>query len=412
MIEKAGRYTIIVIAIFAMAVFLPKYYWMVFEKKTKEPFVVYSEVKNDFLILKRKHGRVVRKDTKGNFYTRNEYEEALPFLHYRQLAANGTLPDSVAGIDANLHDLGRESYTHLIKPDDINKPSINLYPLFESESKRVMLEVPDDFFRIGKKGIEFIIADSNKVDENKSRVFTIAMKKEGFVFPARMISGLMTKRKKCVEGYFISDSTGQLYHLKMEKGTPYCRNLRLPQEMNLLHIECVDEDPREFYAYIITTDHKIYILKTDTYELVKLPVEGYLPDLHSLRVTANILYKTVTLIGEDHLITFALDRKYELIDRYDEKWMGRNERTAGKIASIIFPFTIRLKTENSSFVDLFIDGGDFKFCFILNFLLILLIIFFSRQINRKSALLIPDLILVLGTGFFGFLAVMIFPNRF
>jgi len=412
MIEKAGRYSIIFIAILGMAVFIPKFFWMVFEKKIKEPFIVYSEIKGDFLILKREDGKTIRRDTKGGFYSRNEYEAALPFMHFRQLAANGTLPDSVAGIETNVHDLRRESFTNLIRPRDINMPSINLYPLFESESDRVMLEVPEDFFRIGEDGIEFIHADSNKADENKSRIFTLAMKKQGFVFPARLISGLMTKRKKSDEGYFITDSTGQLYHLKMEKGAPYCRNLMLPEEINLRHIMCVDEDSREFYAYLITTDQLVYILKTDTYELVKLPIEDYVPDVHSMRITANILYKTVALIGKDHVVAYALDRNYNLLNRYEEKWPGHWKSNAGKVASAIFPFTIKLKSKTSSFVIFNLVLGNWRSCLVVNLLLSVVMILNSKRKKCRLFSIAFDLIIVLGTGLFGFLAVNIFPNRF
>ena len=79
--------------------------------------------------------------------------------------------------------------------------------------------MPDDYFRIGKR-MEFIVAKTNKVDEAKSKLFTDALSAEGFAFPANLIAGLPTTRKSKDEGYFLTDSREQLFHIKMIKGQP------------------------------------------------------------------------------------------------------------------------------------------------------------------------------------------------
>ena len=60
--------------------------------------------------------------------------------------------------------------------------------------------------------MEFIVARTNKINEEKSQLFTEALTAEGFIFPADIIAGLPTTRKSHDEGYFITDSEGTLFH--------------------------------------------------------------------------------------------------------------------------------------------------------------------------------------------------------
>ena len=231
--------------------------------------------------------------------------------------------------------------------------------------------------------------------KRKVDLFTEAMKKEGFVFPARIISGLTAAKKKSEEGYFITDSTGQLYHLKMERGKPYCRNLLLPEEINLRHIECVDLTNREYYAYLVTTDNNIYVLETDTYKLVKLPISDYKPDEHKVRLNANIDNKTILLVGENHIIAYAVDRDYQFLKRYEEKWDGYAESYAGKIAAILFPFEVKLQERSSSFINFYFTKGSWSYGWIIHLLLIGLMISLVPKKDRNLLRIAFDLVIIL-----------------
>ena len=93
---KLSRYILILIAVFTLAVFLPRFYWLMFEKPVRKPFVQYSCVKNDFMI-QRIHEKKWE-DTKGNSYSQEEYEQSLPLMYTKQLLASGTMVDSVNGV--------------------------------------------------------------------------------------------------------------------------------------------------------------------------------------------------------------------------------------------------------------------------------------------------------------------------
>ena len=199
---KLSRYFLVLVAIVAFAIVIPKLYWMAFAKPISTPFVMYSCIDNDFMIQRNNNG-LTRMDRKGNTYTREEYEQKLPMMYTRQLLISGSMYDTIKGIEMDMHDIGMNRSTYRSRPKYLIAPDPGLYPLFEAESGRANLEMPSDYFRITWR-MEFVDAQNNKVDEEKSQMFSAVLFKRGFKFPATSINGLPTTRKSCDEGYLLS----------------------------------------------------------------------------------------------------------------------------------------------------------------------------------------------------------------
>ncbi|MEA1898468.1 MAG: DUF4857 domain-containing protein, partial [Bacteroidota bacterium] len=270
--NKISRYTLVFIAILASAITLPELYWLAFEKPIRAPFVLYSCIDHDFMIQDFNKG-IIRMDNKGNQYTRDEFELKLPLFYIRQLLISGTMPDTINGMAMDVQTIGRARSTFRLRPRTMIAPDPGLFPLFESESGRANLEMPEDYFRI-KWRMEFINAKENKVYEKKSQMFTAVLQKRGFDFPAKMISGIPTTRKSCDEGYLVIDEKDQLFHIKMIEARPYVKKVEVPENLKFKHIECVDFKDKKYYSYLITSNNEVYILTQDEYELIKLPIEG------------------------------------------------------------------------------------------------------------------------------------------
>ncbi|RXE61133.1 DUF4857 domain-containing protein, partial [Muribaculaceae bacterium Isolate-001 (NCI)] len=128
-------------------------------------------------------------DRAGNHYTQEETDSILPLFYVRQLMADERFPDSIMGVAVTPREVQHTNFNFRISAPDINTSAVPLYPLLESMSKRVELKMPDDVFRITPTGIEFIVMESNSVDEAKSRRFTEALTKKSFRFPARYVAG-------------------------------------------------------------------------------------------------------------------------------------------------------------------------------------------------------------------------------
>ena len=405
--EKISRYILVFIAVLTLAIFLPWLYWMAFEKPIRKPFVQYSYITNEFLIHRVSEKKWV--DTKGKEYSREEYEQMLPMMFFKQLLASGTMPDSINGTALDMRAISREKSFFRLKTNDAPKP--DLYPLFESRSGRAQLEWPEDFFRITWR-IDFIDAATNQILEEKSQMFSAALYQKGFVFPAKLIAGLPTPRKSCDEGYLIVDSKDQLFHLKMINGKPFVKKVGVPEGLKFRNIGCVDFKNKDFYAYLFSAKNEIYILTQDDYKLIKWPVDGYDPANCDLKIYGDLFNYTVIIEAEEYIKAIALTPDYQLVDTFTESWETKEQLTAGKVFASIFPAQLSMTSETSKFIRFYFSpskGFDWIF---LNLLLTTFHFIWLSWRKTKLKNHLADMGIVAFCGIYGFIAIHLFQNKF
>jgi len=408
--NKISRYILVFITILVSSIVLPELYWLAFEKPIRAPFVMYSCVDHDFMIQDFNNG-VSRMDNKGKQYTRDEFELKLPLFYIRQLLISGTMPDTINGIAMDVHEISQARSSFRFRPKIMFAPDPGLYPLFESESGRANLEMPHDYFRINRR-MEFINAKENKVNEKKTQMFTAVLQKRGFDFPAKMIAGIPTTRKSCDEGYLVLDEKDQLFHIKMVEARPYVEKVEVPEDLKFKHIECVDFKNKKYYSYLISSNNEIYILTQDEYELIKLPVEGFIAEKEELRIYGNLFYYTFISRGENYVKVTVLDDEYNKIDEYNKTWSKRSERTEGNVFSYIFPAQINMADKNSSFINFYFERTKGYNWLFLNVLLMIVYFGIIRKKGFKLKKNLIDFAVIAVCGIFGFLAVNFFQNKF
>ncbi len=408
---KISRFVLVIIGVIVTAMAIPDLYWTIFQESRPVPNVMFSHVIDDFIIVQPGEDGVIRKDASGNTYTSEEVEQKLPLMFFSQLAADGTMPDSLKGVPMDHATISthRGSYSYI--PRNINTPEPVLLPLIEAESGRVGLSLPEDFFRL-KNRIEFIVAETNEVDKEKSRIFNDALLEKGFSFPAQLIAGIPTVMKSKDEGYFIKDDEGDLYHLKKIRGEPYVARIDIPEDMDIVFIESVDMRTEEFYAYLYTEDNEVYVILDEVYYLQKLPVEGFDRNRDRLRIRHDLFGKTISVIGEDFMKVIRIDDVYEVIDTYETTWEPRHERPDHRMFARLFPFEIRLEIPDSRYVGFFFNFAHGYSWLLLNLLFVALAIWLIKRKGRDIRKNIPDLFVILLAGFFGFIATRVFPNKF
>ena len=409
---KISRYILVLIGIFTSAIAIPELYWTIFREGSSTPNVVYSRVLDDFLMVVREDGTPVRKDTKGNYYTRDQFEEKLPLLFFRQLFSTGKMPDTIKGVHMDHHALAENAAYFTFRPVNMNTPRPVMWPLLEAQSGRVNLELPRDYFRIKNK-IEFVVAETNKVDHEKSKQFNDALLSKEFAFPATFVAGLPTTKKSVDEGYFIKDSNGNIFHLKMVRGEPYVARIDIPAHMNIVHIECVDIRTAEYYAFLFAEDHSVYVLMTDGYALQQLPFGGFNPEVNRMfRVRNDLLHKTITVTADDHIKVTVTDRDYEVVDYYESHWENMHERPDHILFARLFPFQLNLVTADSRYISFDLYRPKGMAFLIVNVLLVALSVWLLKRKKRDLKSNAIDLLIVFVTGIFGFVATRVFPNKF
>jgi hypothetical protein len=345
-------------------------------------------------------------DRKGNEYTRERTDELLPLAHYRLLAAKGLLPDTLKGKKLDIDEIRLNALNFRARPVYINPPQIPLYPLFESKPPRLKLEMPEEFFRITDR-MEFINCESNEIVENLTTDFTKALQANDFVFPASRVYGNPTTRKAYDEGYFVFDKDENLFHIKKIEGKPFCKVVDVPDSIKIKTIFVREFSLKEFYAFIITENSDLYLLLFDNYQFKKMPVQNYNSNIDMFRFQGNIFYRTFAIYKENQLFVYVTNRDYELIDQYEESWLDNKQRTAGIMSAYFFPFELTLNSPDSQFIDFYFTDYNYTAIY-LNVLLALIAFFIMRKNKIRFTTNILDYLIIMFTGLFGFIAVMIF----
>lgn len=284
---------------------LPWCYAFLAGKSSQPPFALYSGLAGDFLLIGGGNGRMSR-DLSGKTYTQEQTDSLLPFFYVRQLVADERFPDTIQGVPVAQRDVHQTNFSFRAAPKDLNAVKVPLYPLLESRSKRVDLEMPDDVFRIKDDGIEFVKMESNTVDEAKSRRYTEALKKKGFVFPAWQVAGNPTARKDYDEGYLLLDSERKLFHLKRMVGRPYVRAVDLPEGIQPEYLFITEFRSRQTLGLLTDTNHRVYVLDAK-YGVTCTGIPSYDAEKEAMSIFGNMLDWTVCIKGKDSVAYYALD---------------------------------------------------------------------------------------------------------
>ncbi len=407
----------VILSILIFAYSLPVLYDVLFDKRIREPRVTYSTLKNDFFIHRfNEKENLSPTDTKGNKYTEQEFFEATPMMSAMQLHAQGLLPDSVNGVKINMQNYWNEFISYGLIPKQFrqNFPEYEyrLFPLFESTES---IKLPRDLCRLQKRA-EFINVHTNSIDEEKSQLFTEAFLKEGFHFPADMISGNSMLTKSRDDGWFITDKDGAFFHLKMIEGNPYVKRIETPEDFKIKYFDYVEMRTQEFFGFVVCENNLIYILKTEDYSLIEMPIYDYDAENFYVYIFGNILYRSFSVVTDHSVSVYALDRSYNLLNTYYEEWIPKSELWIGKTFQAIFPFHLKLLENSSDFkrIELvkFKFGGFNSFYYLyLNIALCLLSFYLIIKRKQRIKNNIIDLVIVAVTGIFGFIATQLFPNK-
>lgn len=408
MIVRISRYTLILVAVLVMSIYLPDLYWLFFDVKTHSPYVSFSPVDSMFIMYRRGDDGLEFTDVKGNTYNREEYEEKLPFFYYMQLISDGRMPESIHGIELEVNEIKRNRNMHRIKPYQLDQPLIPLYPLLESESGRVRLEFPEEFFRIKNERMEFINSVSRKMDKELTEKFTQALNEQGFEFPSKAVYINPTTRKPFDEGCFVVDSKEDLYHIKKAKGEPVVHKTGFPKDIKIRSLIVAENNLKEYYGVIVSEDDRLFFLTYDNYTPVELPTKDcYDSRYANVVITVDLFFRQVTIQKDDGIDVFVTDREYNLIDEYHESWDTRDDYPQGTVAKAIFPFTLTLNDGSTTYISFF-STWNFPLALIGNVIALVLFMIVLKKEERSYKSAIPELILVAFTGLYGLIACLVY----
>ncbi|MFQ3578065.1 MAG: DUF4857 domain-containing protein [Verrucomicrobiia bacterium] len=338
-----------------LALYLPQLFWLVVAHRDRAPIPFWSPVDERFLFIRPSAEGSRRTDASGMAISREEFEGKLPLAFQAQLLKEGRMPEVLNGIKLTPAAIREGRLTFKASPRGFDFPSVPLYPLFEAESGRARLALPPDFMRLGRT-IEFIDAKTNQVNAEKSKRFRDAFLAEGFKFPVRLVGGNPTTLKPYDEGYYLTDASGFLFHLRMVKDQP--RLSRVPDPDGHLNppgfqpigIYVQEQESRELRVILIGAQGEVFFVVGESLRITPIPLREYRPHTMTLSIRGDMLSRLFTSTGDGKLEVVATDRALELLAMHEESLPTRDQSTPGRWASAIFPLQWDIESPDSGYL--------------------------------------------------------------
>jgi hypothetical protein len=391
----------VILASVALAWVMPGLYKIITDEAPEYPLAFYSSVDDKFCVFDFGEKGLLRRDLNGNEYSQKEFDSLLPMIYANQLIYDSRLPKKIKGVDISINAIRYDNFSYRYKPKTYNKPSIKLYPLFESMSARVDIATPSDVFRITDK-IEFIDIEKNTIDVDKSTKYNKVFSNTNFKFPAKRICGIPSSRKNYDEGYFVIDSNNALFHIKRVNEKPFIRNVCIDKNIKVDFFEAIDIPNRKYYGFLFDTKGQMYVLTTENYRLIKVGIPPITMNNTTISIMANMFYWNINVKSKDIKKTYAVDAKTK---KYVDLLISDNTNRSELFIKNIMPFTISFSSLYDGYVKFRLKTNlPMALMFNLLFVCTYLCIF------RKNKFKFFPVFWIVVTGIYGFIACILFKS--
>ena len=406
-----SKYLIVFIAVFSFSMIMPYFYSLMFVKNTDKDFIYYSEIIDDFAIRTYNADRNnIYKDKTGNIYSEQEFKQLLPQIYARDLSLNNKYTEIINNKIVNAEDMIKYNFYLSTTADKINEENIRikLIPIFESQSGSASLSMPVDLARIGEN-ITFINARTNKVDTEKSKLFTSELLNNGFVFPVKIFGANPDVRKSFDAGIFLLDSNNQLFNLKMVESKPVVEKYKADfnnEEIALISIK--ENQYANFYGFVISKAGNIYLINRNS-TVNKFLIEDYNPYKDGLRININPLHTLINVTKETEQTSYLFYNN-QLIKSYTLEIIPTLSGARLYFYNVLFPFSI--------YGNIYTAAEYLKVEITTNipasliFIIILIIIYFiiCRYFKSISKTTVIDMAVIALSGIYGFTALLLLQN--
>lgn len=401
--KTLSKILIYFVATCLLAWLLPWTYNFITVRPINSPFTLYSCITKGFTTIEtKKDGPTLYEDFNGNRYTTAQFDSINPFFYYRQLLAKDNLPDSINGVSVNAGIIRKSNFNIKQSPRDINVNMPRLWMFMESIPSHVDLDEPKEVIRINNK-ITIIEMSTNKINEEKSKIFNKVMTDKGFKFPAIALNGNPTTKKEYDEGYLIIDSNNKVFHIKQMKGRPYVRKITLRDDIKANSVLITEFSDKKHLGFVGDEDNNFYVIDRN-YDIHQLPF-NYNPKNNSIMIIGNMLDWTVKVTDNDGYSIFAIDaNNYSLIDKVGISYDKENNYE--KASKVIFPFKLSFTSPTNKLIKPSVEEISY-ISILFNILLGAIYIILNRRNNKSKYL--KSVFILLG-GIFIFIPLLIIKH--
>ncbi|WP_321389950.1 DUF4857 domain-containing protein [uncultured Desulfuromusa sp.] len=277
-------------------------------------YIFFSPVLDDFVYQKNGKGHQFVYGTETTTFDRQTYEDSLPFVYWKNLDIQGKLPIRINDetLDKNRIRAARQSLQY--HPSNLRTKEVSLYPLFNPINNKGVIPFPEEAFSLETDRI--VVYDCETIAENQSLSNEInhQLKTAGVNFPLQNIWGKTTNMKPFDWGYFVQDSSGEIFNLRRADHNVSVNPVSTSELATpIVHMRIAENRLQNFYGYAIDANSQVYLITYPDYQFVPLPLKDFDYQTMKFHLLADPLHYLVRY--DDHTTYRAalFDKQYQLL---------------------------------------------------------------------------------------------------
>ena len=285
-----------------------------FAKDFKKYYLFYSPVLEAFVYQKNGRGHQFEYGTTQATFNRETYEDALPFVYWKNRDIQGRLPVAIAGKTYAKEDIRKARLSLQYQPSRLTASEVQLYPLFNPSNDKGAIPFPEEVFVLKMDRILVYDCESVEVIPDLSRQLNSLLADAGAIFPLTGIWGKTTNMKPFDWGYFIKDQKGRVFNLSRADNDLAVKQVPLPRQLApIVYIQVSENRQKNFYGYLITENSRVFLIGYPDYELIPIQLEGFDYRKMSFQLLADPLHYLVRFDDDKTYHAVLFDKDYQLI---------------------------------------------------------------------------------------------------
>ncbi|WED24265.1 DUF4857 domain-containing protein [Vibrio sp. JC009] len=278
-------------------------------------YVFYSPVLNDFVYQENGANHTFFYGTSTDGLKKEQFEEALPFVYWKNLDIQGKLPVEIDGKLYDKSQIRKARMSLQYDPSRLTKPEVTLYPFFNPISHKGSIRFPENMFALKSDRLEVYAAETAKPNtELAAEVNRLADEAE-VNFPLKEVWGKTTNMKPFDWGYFVKDSSGNIFNLRRGDNKVSLDAVKVPEEVgDIAYIQVSENRHKKFYGYAISRASKVYLISYPDYQFIPLEMDGFDYKSMSFQFLADPLYYVMRYNDGESYKAVRFSKTYAALD--------------------------------------------------------------------------------------------------
>jgi len=283
--------------------------------KHNKYYLFYSPLLNEFVYQENGPNHSFFYGSSSEKLDKSQFEEALPFVYWKNLDIQGRLPVEIDGVSYDKNQIRRARMSLQYDASRLSKPQVSIFPLFNPISHKGSIRFPENMLSLQAERFEVYAAETAKPNSQLAAEVNGLAQRAAVAFPVREVWGKTTNMKPFDWGYFIKDDQGKLFNLRRADNQVLLKPVPVAEQVGeIVYIQVAENRHKQFYGYAISDSSKVYLIAYPDYQLIPLEMEGFDYRSMSFQLLSDPLYYLMRYDDGKQYHAVRFSKQYQKLD--------------------------------------------------------------------------------------------------